>query len=190
MAFDRDYYERYYFDEATRAVSADEQARQGAFIAAYLRYLEIPVTHILDVGCGLGRLLHALAEEFPGAVTKGIEYSDYLCEEYGWDQASVVDYEDAPYDLVICSDVLGYLDKRDCRRAIGNLAKLTTSALYLTVMTLDDLDICDEEHTDMNQKLRPHEWYAKHLDRHFASVGGGLFLRKPLKVPVWRLERA
>jgi SAM-dependent methyltransferase len=84
------------------------------FISAYLRYLEIDVRRILDVGCGLGHLLRALARRFPRARTVGVEQSDYLCERYGWEKGSVTAYESGtPFDLVVCNDVLQYLDDRD-----------------------------------------------------------------------------
>lgn len=188
--FDQQYYERFYADVQTRAVSPIEQQRQADFISAYLRYLDVPVTRILDIGCGLGVLLAQLSQHFPGAQTIGVEYSDYLCAEYGWQRGSVVDFQDQHSDLVICNDVLGYLDKKDCRSALQNLATLTRHALYISVLTEEDMDICDTEHTDMQQNLRSHKWYKKHLAKHFVAVGGGLFLKKPLEFAVWQVERA
>ena len=55
--FDASYYERFYENPATRAATAHDAARHARFIAAYLKLLELPVRRILDVGCGLGRLL-------------------------------------------------------------------------------------------------------------------------------------
>ncbi len=187
--FDEAYYDRYYRDTATRAVSESEQTLQAEFIAAYLRYLNVEVSRIVDIGCGLGRLLSGLGNCFPEATCVGVETSTYLCDTYGWVHGSVVDYADDPYDLVVCADVLGYLSKRDARRAIRNLSDLTNSALYLSVLTLEDLDICDQEHTDMDQKIRSFDWYQKHLSHYFVAVGGGLYLKQPLAYPVWRLER-
>lgn len=188
--FDADYYRRYYEDADTRAVTPVEQQHQAAFVAAYLRYLGVDVRHILDVGCGIGTLLRALADAFPAAKTTGVEHSEYLCDRYGWHNGSVVTYALAePADLVVCNDVLGYLDKRTCARAISNLAALTRTALYVSVLTEEDLEICDTDHTDMSQRIRPARWYRQKLDAHFVSVGGGLFVKKPLEHPVWALER-
>lgn len=188
--FDAAYYQRFYHNPETRAASPAEQQHQAVFIASYLKYLQLPVTRILDVGCGLGALLHHIGGQFPRAECVGVELSPYLCETYGWQNGSVVDYEDDAFDLVICSDVLGYLNNRDCGKALKNLARLCEGALYLSVITAEDLDICDPEHTDMQQKSRPHSWYQQRLAVHFAAMGGGLFLRKPLSVPVWRMEQA
>jgi SAM-dependent methyltransferase len=190
LAFDAAYYERFYGDPRTRAAGPPEQRRRARFIAAYLRYLEIPVERILDVGCGLGTMLEQLQRAFPKATCTGVEYSDYLCERHGWIRGSVVDYRDAPHDLVVCNDVLAYLDKRSCGRALTNLARLTACALYLGVLTDEDRALCDPERTDMAQRSRPAAWYRARLARHFVSVGGGLFLKKPLAAAVWALERA
>ena len=189
MKFDAAYYDRFYRNPKTRATSPQEQDLQAQFIASYVRYLAIPISHIIDIGCGLGTLLGSLQQAFPDAVCTGVEVSEYMCETYGWTQGSAVDYHSEPQDLVVCSDVLGYLDDTMCSKAIDNLARLTGSALYLSVLTQEDMDICDTEHTDMSQQVRPYTWYRQRLDKHFIGAGGGLFLRKPLDVPLWRMER-
>lgn len=188
MNFDAEYYHRYYVDPQTRATSAAEQQRQARFIAAFVRHLDLPVSRIADIGCGLGTVLKQLGKTFPRAQCTGVEWSRYLCETYGWTQGSVVDFHAQAFDLVICNDVLGYLSASECNKAIINLAKLCQGALYLSVLTTEDLDICDTDHTDMQQKTRSHSWYRQRLDKHFVNVGGGLFLRKPLHVPIWQLE--
>lgn len=187
--FDQDYYQRYYGNAETRAVSAEKQTRQIHFVASYLRYLDIRISSGIDVGCGVGQMLAACEREFPNATWQGIEFSAYLCDKHGWIQGSVVDTEIEPADFIICSDVLGYLGKRDCKKAIKNLARMTNQALYLSVLTSDDLDICDQDITDMSQKLRPASWYKEHLNKLFVSIGGGVFLKKPLTAAVWKMEQ-
>jgi len=190
MKFDAAYYNRFYENPATRAASAEEQAVLANFVSAYLEYLDVNVTSILDLGCGLGELLHGLHQAFPNARATGVDISEYLCKRYGWQLGSVVDFTGDAHDFVICSDVLGYLSDRECAKAIQNLANLCNTALYLSVLTEEDLDICDAEHTDMQQIARPYNWYKTRLNKHFVAVGGGLFLRKPLRATVWRLERS
>ena len=158
------------------------------FIDAYLGYLQIPVTSILDLGCGLGTLLRAMGRNCPDATITGVEYSQYLCEQYGWLNSSVDSYPGPPADLVICSDVLGYLDNQACALAIDNLASLTRQALYLAVLTKEDLATCDRDRTDLLQITRSSRWYRNKLKPHFQAIGGGMFLKKPLKYPLWQLE--
>ena len=188
MHFDANYYQRFYLDPATRATTPAEQRRQARFIGAFVRHLGLPVERIADIGCGLGTVLTELGKLFPKAKLTGVEYSDYLCQTYGWTQASVVDFKAPPFDLLVCNDVLGYLNDSDCSNAITNLAHLSSGALYLSVLTTEDQQIIDEQHTDMTQQKRTFRWYKKRLDRYFVTVGGGLFLRKPCPVPLWRLE--
>ena len=187
--FDEQYYQRFYHDPATRAASPAYARRQAAFISAYLNYLELPVKRVLDVGCGVGRVLKALGKAYPKARLTGVEYSDYLCAKYGWQHGSVDTYEDKPHDLVVCNDVLAYLDDKACRRAIDNLAELCRGALFLGVITEEDLPVLDEERTDPEQYLRKRAWYRRRLRRHFVNVGGGLYLKRPAAVPVWALDQ-
>ncbi|NKC01507.1 MAG: methyltransferase type 11 [Pseudomonadales bacterium] len=187
--FDQAYYHQYYEDPETRAVSPEEQQVQAHFIAAYLRYLTIDVHSGIDFGCGTGSMLSAFQKEFPRATWAGVEVSTYLCQTYGWQQGSVVDSTIDPADLVICSDVLGYLATRECKQALKNLARATQHTLYLSVLTEEDLEICDQDITDMSQAVRSAAWYKRLLKDDFVNIGGGLFLKKPIDVPVWQMEK-
>lgn len=188
--FDKAYYDRYYRNPRTRAVTPAATQRQAGFIAAYLKYLEIPVRRILDLGCGTGGLLRALGRLFPKADIEGVEVSEYLCATYGWVQGSVIDYApEQSANLVICNDVLGYLNDREAEAAILNLARCTSTALYGGVLTSEDLALCDRSRTDADQITRPVAWYRERLAGAFLNVGGGLHLKRPEEVTVWHLER-
>lgn len=188
--FDQAYYERFYRNPGTRAVTPAAAARQAQFIAAYLRHLDISVKRILDIGCGTGLALRALQRAIPRAHCTGVEFSAYLCKRYGWEHGSVVDWHGtAPYDLVICNDVLTYLDDTNCARALRNLGDLTCGALFLGVLTREDEGAYDPERTDPLQHRRALRWYRNRLARNFVNVGGGLYLRRPLQVTVWALDQ-
>jgi len=189
-SFDQAYYDRFYRNPRTRAVTPAAAARQARFIAAYLRHLEVPVSRILDIGCGTGTTLRALGREFPSARVQGVEYSDYLCKRYGWAQGSVVDYaSDKPWDLVVCNDVLAYLNAAECAQALANIAALCRGAAFLGILTADDAGQYDRARTDPQQHRRPAAWYRRRLARHFVNVGGGLHLKRPLDVTVWAMDR-
>ena len=188
--FDQAYYDRFYRNPRTRAVTPAVAGRQAAFIAAYLKYLDVGVTRILDMGCGIGTTLRALGRAFPRATVHGVEYSEYLCNRYGWERGSVVDYETTrPYDLVVCNDVLAYLDGKSCAQALNNLAGLTRNAAFLGILTRDDAGQYDRQRTDPQQYLRSADWYRRRLRPAFCNVGGGLYLSRPPRVTVWTMDR-
>ena len=89
----------------------------------------------------------------------------------------------------VCNDVLAYLDAKDCALALDNIAALTRNAVFLGILTADDEGQYDRARTDPEQHLRPAAWYRRRLARHFVSVGGGLYLKRPLQVTVWTMDR-
>lgn len=190
--FDEQYYRQFYFDPKRRVDSQKSTDRLGAFIAGYLRYLPLPVRRVLDVGCGIGRWRKVIAEQFPGARYEGIEVSDYLCERYGWKQASIVTYAPAGrYDLVICQGVLPYLSAPEASAAIKNLGRLCRGALFLQAVTREDWEsVCDRRRTDRQQHLRSERWYRARLRPFFTGLGGGLWLSADAPCVLYALERA
>ena len=150
------------------------------------------VKRVLDVGCGLGHLRTAVRESFPRARYVGLEASEYLCRRYRWVHASVAEYvPKAPFDLVICHDVLQYLeDDRAAARALRNLGTLCRGALYFSVLTAEDWRRnADRSRTDSGVRLRPTAWYQSRLLRLFKPVGGGLLVRRGYEPLLWELER-
>jgi len=189
--FDAAYYARHYESRRTAVTSRLEMARRARFIAAYLKYGELSIRSILDAGCGLGWMRRPLLAQFPSARYLGLEVSEYLCRKHGWTQGSLAAHRTrTPYDLVICYDVLQYVDEAEARQAMANLARVTRRALYFSALTREDWHYrCDQSLTDGNVHLRPATWYRSRLARHFDHLGGGLYLRRGMGVNLWELER-
>ena len=191
--FDEAYYQRYYFDEKTGVVDPAHVARLGNFVCSYLKYLRVPVTRVLDMGCGIGVWRDIVATHFPEASYHGVEYSAYLCKRYGWERGSVVNYAASePFDLVICQAVLTYLDAADLKRALHNLGRLTRGALYVEAATREDYerDVIDDELADPRLYRHPAEVYRRGLRQGLTEVGGGVWLSRRLNVPLFELEGA
>ena len=126
--FDEAYYQRFYFDKKTSVVDPEHMERLGMFVCSYLKYLRVPVRRVLDVGCGIGLWKGIVERHFPGASYQGVEFSPYLCERFGWQQGSVVDYAASePFDWVICQGVLPYLNPADLKAALHNLGRESSS---------------------------------------------------------------
>lgn len=188
--FDAAYYERFYEDPRTSVTSRAEMNARGRVIAAYATYLGVPVSRILDAGCGIGMLRAPLRRALPKASYTGVEYSEYLCRRYGWTRASVHTYRNArPFDLVICYDVVQYLGDREARRAVANLGRLCRGLLYFSALTLEDWERnCDRSRTDPNVHLRAGDWYRRSLARAFREIGAGFWLRRTAALPLWEME--
>ena len=190
-AFGAEFFRRFYFNPRTRVTSASEMRDRAALILAALRHARIPVRRILDAGCGVGLLKRAFASLAPRISCTGLEHSEYLCQRYGWKRGSLVDYKTrTPFDLVVCYDVLQYLDDADAQRALANLPRLTRAALYFSALTREDWRAnCDKGRTDRAVRLRTGAWYAKRLRRHFRYLGFGVWIRRDVTALLWELER-
>ena len=191
--FDEAYYQRFYFDKKTSVVDQAHVARLGAFVCSYLQYLRVPVHRVLDVGCGIGLWREAIAQHFPQASYHGVEYSEYLCERYGWERGSVIDYQPAdgePFDLVICQGVLPYLSPADLKQALANLARLSRGGLYVEAVAKEDYEreIIDEELTDARLYRHRADLYRRGLAQGFTELGGGVWLSRRCDVPLFALE--
>lgn len=190
VRFDRDYYQRYYFEPRTAVTSAHEMRARARLIAAYVEHVGLPVRRLLDAGCGIGLLRRPLARLLPRASYVGLEVSEYLCERYGWEHGLLQSYRSGtPFDLVICYDVLQYLDDAAASRALANLARLCRGVLYFTALTAGDWRWnCDQRRTDSNVHLRAASWYRQRLRRSFREIGAGFWLRRGAPLTVWELE--
>jgi len=189
--FDAEYYRRFYFDSRTAVISKAEMRARARLIASYAEHIGLPVRRILDAGCGIGLLRVPLVRAFPRASYTGLEYSEYLCERFGWTRGSLATYADDPFDLVICYDVMQYLDDRTATRALANLGRLTRGVLYLSALTERDWkENCDRTRTDRDVNLRAAGWYGSRLRRNFRPVGLGFWIRRGAPLIPWEMETA
>jgi len=73
-----------------------------------------------------------------------------------------------PFDLVVCYDVMQYLDDRTAARAITSLGRLTRGLLYISALTARDWrENCDRTRTDR----------ATRANAFMRSAGNGLRTR-------------
>jgi len=188
--FDRAYYQRYYFDPRTAVANRSEMRARARLIAAFVAYAGLPVRRILEAGCGTGLLRAELLRLLPRAHYVALESSDYLCQRYGWRKGRIEEYRSrAPFDLVICYDVLQYLAGAAAQRALANFGPLCRGALYFTALTRHDYEHnCDQSRTDAGVHLRSAEWYRTRLRRQFGEAGLGLWLRRGAPLTLWELE--
>lgn len=189
-SFDAAYYRQYYQSPRTRVADPESCAVLAGFVFAYLRFLQVPVARVLDIGCGIGLWRPEVLRHHPKAQYVGVENSEYACRKYGWERGCLTCYQPAEdFDLVICQGVIQYLNDDEAEAALRNLPNLAKSALYLEILTLEDWERnCNRETTDGQVYLRPVSWYRQRLRRHFVTCGGGLFLARSSPAVLFELE--
>jgi len=190
IQFGPDYYRRFYFDPRTAVASRREMQARARLIAALTVHAGLPVRRILEAGCGTGLLRAALRRLLPRAHYVALDTSEYLCRRYGWVCAPIETYRArAPFDLVICYDVLQYLEEWAALRALSNFGRLCRGVLYFSALTRFDLaHNSDRSRTDAAVHLRSGHWYRRHLRRQFREAGLGFWLRRGAPLTLWELE--
>ncbi len=188
--FDQAYYRRFYVDRRTRVISAQESRARAQWVASFAQQLDVPMRKILDMGCGLGGMRRPLLRTFPEARYTGVEISEYLCRRYGWRHSSVENFRTREkFDLVICVDVVQYLDDVNAAAAIENLARWCRGVLYFFVPTREDWrDNVDHAVTDTNVYVRGAEWYRRRLRKHFQHLGNGFLLKREVESAQWAMQ--
>jgi len=166
--------------------------KRARFVTGYLDHLQIDLQRVLDAGCGTGMWKRALARIDRDIEYVGIDPSEYLCARYGWTQSSIDRYRSRrKFDLVVCQDVLQYVDGAAVVTSFESIARLCRGALYFDVPTRDDIDdkLLDMRLTDRNIHIRSAAWYRGKLAKHFIDAGGGVFVRRGARAVVLALER-
>ncbi len=171
-SYDRAYFERWYRRGASRIEGPSALRRRVALAVAIAeRFLERPIRSALDVGCGEGRWRAELLRLRPKLRYQGVEPSPYVVKRFGARrnivQGGLTDLHgldlEGPFDLVICADVLHYLEVDELERGLPALVTVTGGLAYLELLT-------DQEEVEGDQralKLRPPSLYQK----LFSSAG-------------------
>jgi SAM-dependent methyltransferase len=191
-SFDRAFFQRYYVEPTTAVATADDVLRRARFVVSYLEHLGLDVRRVLDAGCGTGLWKRALRRIDRSADYVGIDPSEYLCRRYGWQHCSVADFTSRRrFDLVVCQDVLQYVDDAEVSRSFAAIARVCRGALYFDVPTREDVNdgFLDLRRTDRAIHLRSAAWYRSRLARDFVNAGGGVFVRRGPRAMVLALER-
>lgn len=149
--YDRDYFDHWY----RRGGMGDARrlARKAALAVAAAEYhLERPIRSVLDIGCGEGAWRAPLRKLRPDVRYLGFDSSVYAIQRFGrarnLHHARFGDFAVLrpcpPVDLLICSDVLHYLDTRELDRGLPALAALCAGVAFLETFTREDRAEGDE----------------------------------------------
>ncbi|QQR76212.1 MAG: class I SAM-dependent methyltransferase [Holophagales bacterium] len=149
--YDRAYFDRWYRDPRRRIETPGELARRVAAVVALAEYvLERPLRTVLDVGCGEGRWLAPLRRLRPRVRYLGLDSSVDAVTRFGARRnlrlVSFADLPDldlpsrdrGPFDLVVCSDVLHYLEEDEIHAGLPALSRLTGGVAHLAALCAED----------------------------------------------------
>ncbi|MBB1059790.1 class I SAM-dependent DNA methyltransferase [Marilutibacter spongiae] len=196
--YDRHYFERWYRDPALKDAAIGGRARLGRKVALAVAtaeyHLERPLRSVLDVGCGEGAWRAPLLRLRPRASYLGFDSSEYAIARHGRRRqlhfARFGDFQHlrpcAPVDLVVCSDVMHYLDARELDRGLPGLAELCGGVAFLETFTREDGIDGDTE----GFRRRPARFYRQRFEAvGFTALGSHLWLSPALAGATTALER-
>jgi SAM-dependent methyltransferase len=146
-AYDQSYFHRWYRDPGDRVSTRDSLARKVRMAVCVTEFLiGRRVTSVLDIGCGEAPWLPVLQRLRPGVRYAGVDSSDYVIERFGDSRnirhgtlgslASVKGLRAS--DLIVCADVLQYVDTREVERGLRTIRRLTNGVAYIEAFTTED----------------------------------------------------
>ncbi len=187
--FDRNYFEQYYGKQPVHTVN--EVAHLATAVHEMLAWWAAPVRSVLEVGAGRGDWGNWYRTFHPRVRVTSTDVSEHACATFGHVRRDIAQWAPKrPFDLVICTDVMQYLDDRVATRALRNLTTATRTCLYFDALTtFDAKHTVEREATDLNVHLRSAIWYRERLSRGFVQAGAGLWVRKGGHIVLHELER-
>ena len=190
--YDRAYFDRWYREGGIGG--ARRLARKVALAVATAEYhLERPLRTVLDIGCGEGAWRAPLLKLRPQAKYLGFDSSEYAVSRFGPRRnlhlARFGDFAQLrpcpPVDLLVCSDVLHYLDARELDRGLPGLAELCGGIAFLETFTREDRAEGDEH----GFRNRPAAFYRRRFDAlGFTGLGSHCWLSPALRGQSTALE--
>ena len=190
-------YDRAYFDRWYRKGGIGGRrrlARKVALAVATAEYhLERPLRTVLDVGCGEGPWRAPLLKLRPDARYLGFDASEYAVARFGPKRnlhlARFADFAQLrpcpPVDLLVCSDVLHYLDARELDRGLPGLAELCGGVAFLETFAREDRAEGDEH----DFRNRPAAFYRRRFEAlGFTQLGSHCWLSPALRGHATALE--
>ena len=145
--YDRAYFERWYRDPRYAVVGEGVRARRVQLAVAVTEYLlERPLRTVLDVGCGEGAWQPLLRMARPNLRYLGVDSSEYAVKRFGVTRnlrlGSLATLHrmklQGPFDLIVCSDVLHYVNTDEMRRGLKTIAALLGAVAFLELYTSED----------------------------------------------------
>lgn len=195
-AYDHAYFDKWYRHPRHAVGSRSELTRKVAMAVAVAEYyLGRPIRNVLDVGCGEAPWRAPLLALRPGIAYQGLDASEYVVRRYGkhrniglarFGQLKELRF-DTRFDLIVCSDVLHYLDGREIRAGLTGIVDMLDGVAFIEVFTRRDQVTGDRN----GYIARAPAWYLRTFgDAGLLPCGSHCYLGFRLMRSVAALERA
>ncbi|MFI5207383.1 MAG: class I SAM-dependent DNA methyltransferase [Gemmatimonadales bacterium] len=175
--YDQAYFDRWYRDPGRRVWGVADVERKVRLVLGIAEFLlDRRVRSVLDVGCGEGTWQPILKRLRPAARYQGVDGSAYVVRRFGRRRhirlgtlGCLADLGlDGPLDVVVCCDVLHYVETAELRRGLREISGLVRGVAYLEAYTSAD-DVSGDE-SDF-QRRAPAEWRRLFRAAGFIPVG-------------------
>jgi SAM-dependent methyltransferase len=146
-SYDRTYFDRWYRHPADRVAtvaSLQRKVRLAVSVAEFL--LGRPIRTVVDIGCGEAPWFPVLRSLRRDVQYTGVESSDYAIARYGRARnirrgslATLTDVRlPRAVDLVVCADVLQYVETSEIERGLKTIRRILRGVAYIESFTTDD----------------------------------------------------
>ncbi len=145
--YDRAYFERWYRDPGDRVSTQESLARKVHMAVSVAEFvLGRPIRTVVDIGCGEAPWYVVLRKLRREIRYIGIDSSEYAVQRFGKSrnirQGSFADLDrmrlPRSVDLVVCADVLQYVDTRDATRGLRAIRRMLAGVAYIESFTTRD----------------------------------------------------
>src|SRR5215217_5380674 len=146
-SYDRSYFDHFYRHPRERVITSDGLERKVRMAVSITEYqLGRRIRSVLDIGCGEAPWFPVLRRMRRDVRYIGVDSSDYVLERFGkarnirrgtlGELGAMRLPRDV--DLIVCADVLQYVDTRDAERGLRTIRALLGGVAYIEAFTTED----------------------------------------------------
>lgn len=190
--YDGTYFDRWY--RQRRIGAGPALTRKVALAVSVAEYhLARPIRSVIDIGCGEGAWRAPLLKLRPKLRYLGLDSSPYVVERYGrtrnlrylqFGDLAEQRFDEA-FDLVVCADVLHYVEDDEVERGLSGMTDLCAGAAFIEIYCVDDPIEGDMD----GFQRRSGEWYRTRLaSAELTACGNHCYLARPLADQATALE--
>lgn len=161
--YDRKYFDQWYRGRSPVVSPLELRRKVEMAVAIAEHFLRRPLRNVIDIGCGEASWMVHLASVRPRVRYAGYDPSDYAVNEFehsrnvrqgSFGELAALRIRER-FDLLVCADVLHYLDEDEVLRGLPIAVRLMRGAAFFEVITREDAVRGDVA----GLKRRPAVWY-------------------------------